>query len=103
VIEGHRDRVKQMIAYQENKSTKPWPHSKHNTLPSLAVDVAPLPIDWRDIKRFYMFAGFVRGVASQMKIPIISGADWDGDWDIKDQRLHDLVHFEIARAHENKN
>jgi peptidoglycan L-alanyl-D-glutamate endopeptidase CwlK len=61
----------------------------------MAVDVAPYPIDWSDLKRFYNFVGFVRGVASQMNIPIRVGADWDGDFHWKDQKFHDLPHFEI--------
>jgi len=72
-----------------------YPTSKHNTYPSLAVDVMPYPIDWRDLYRIYYFVGYARGVANQMGIPIRCGADWDGDFNLKDQNFHDLPHFEL--------
>ena len=55
----------------------------------------PYPIDWNDSDRMYMFVGFVRGMAQVMKIPIRCGADWDGDFSMKDQKFHDLPHFEL--------
>ena len=60
-----------------------------------AADVIPYPVDWNDTKRFNHFAGFVRGVAFQMGIDIVWGGDWDNDFDFKDQRFHDLGHFEL--------
>ena len=66
-----------------------------NANPSRAVDVAPYPIDWSDRERFTYFAGFVKGIASQMGIDIIWGGDWDNDTDLKDNGFDDLVHFEL--------
>ena len=60
-----------------------------------AVDAVPYPIDWEDLDRFYHFTGFVRGVATQMGIPIISGIDWDNDYGFKDQNFYDFPHFEL--------
>lgn len=95
VLEGHRTRQDQEKALTEGKTTLPWPKSKHNTFPSLAVDVAPYPIDWDDARRFYYLQGFIRGVASQMGIKIRQGADWDGDGLLNDQTFHDLPHLEL--------
>lgn len=95
IICGHRSRDKQGEAYREGKSTVQWPNSKHNVYPSIAVDVAPYPIDWEELRRFYMFVGIVRGVAAVMEIKIRCGADWDGDMEVKDQNFHDLPHFEL--------
>lgn len=92
---GHRDRMAQMIAYQENRSKLPWPQSKHNQIPSTAVDVVPYPVDWKDIHRFYYFAGFVKGVAKFLGIPIRWGGDWDSDTEVDDQTFNDLPHFEL--------
>ena len=96
ILCGYRSEKDQLIAYQEDKSKVQWPNSKHNIFPSDAVDVAPYPINWNNIKRFYYFAGFVLGVASQLRINIRFGGDWDGDEDLDDQTFNDLVHFELV-------
>jgi len=67
----------------------------HNRYPSRAIDLAPWPLDWSDIRRFYYFGGFVVGVANKLDIPIRWGGDWDGDFEVKDQNFNDLVHFEL--------
>lgn len=88
VICGHRGQEEQDKAYAEGKSTKKWPNGKHNKMPSVAIDVAPIPLDWDDEARFIRFGNFVEGVAHSMGIKII----WGGDW----AQPYDLVHFELA-------
>lgn len=100
VIYGYRNKEEQDKAFAEGKSQKQYPHSAHNLLPSNAVDAVPYPINWetknpKDLARWYAFAGFVLGVASQMGIKIKWGGDWDSDKDFKDQNFNDLVHFEL--------
>jgi hypothetical protein len=95
ILEGHRGKADQDKAVAEGKSKTPWPRSKHNSLPSMAVDAAPYPIDWTDLKRFYHFAGFVLGMAASMGLRLRWGGDWDGDRDLNDQSSNDLPHFEI--------
>lgn len=95
ILCGYRSEEKQNEAYSEGRSTVEWPNSKHNVYPSIAVDVAPYPIDWDELRRFYMFVGIVRGVAAMMGINIRCGADWDGDMEVKDQNFHDLPHVEL--------
>ena len=87
IICGYRNEEDQNEAVRTGKSNVIWPNGKHNSQPSLAVDAAPYPIDWNDKIRFYHFVGFVRGVASQLGIKIRCGADWDGDFDLKDQNF----------------
>jgi peptidoglycan L-alanyl-D-glutamate endopeptidase CwlK len=96
ILEGHRGREAQERAFQEGRSKIRWPDGLHNALPSFAVDVAPHPVDWNDLKRFYHFGGFVQGVAAAMGLPLRWGGDWDGDNDLGDQRFNDLVHFELV-------
>jgi len=109
VLIGHRTEAQQMAAYhaRPQRSKVKWPNSKHNTYPSKAVDVAPWPTVWPDRvsdphereltwREWYMFVGLVRGIAIEMNIPIRCGADWDGDYEIKDQNFHDLPHFELG-------
>ena len=95
VLCGTRDEADQDAAYHEGRSQVQYPDSKHNSLPSRAVDVAPYPIDWSDTKRFYHFIGFVTATAISMNIEIVSGGDWDSDMDLNDQTFMDLVHFEL--------
>lgn len=95
VICGHREQKEQDEAFYSERSKVEFPNSKHNTLPSLAVDVLPYPIDFKDTDRMYMFVGFVRGIAASMNISIKSGADWDSDTEVNDQIFHDLPHFEL--------
>lgn len=96
VIEGHRNAKAQTDAVAAGTSRARWGESKHNTLPSLAADVVPYPINWESLDRFRTFGGFVLGVASQMGILVRWGGDWDGDWDPTDQTLVDMPHFELV-------
>ncbi len=102
VIKGKRGEKEQEAAFAAGMTKVHYPDSKHNVEPlSLAADVIPYPVDWRNINRFYFFGGYVKGIASQLyflgniKHRIRWGGDWDGDWDIKDQTFMDLGHFEL--------
>jgi peptidoglycan L-alanyl-D-glutamate endopeptidase CwlK len=98
VIQGHRGQVEQDAAFAAGKSQLRWPRGKHNSEPSLAVDVAPLPLNWNNREAFIHFAGFVQGVAAALDIPIRWGGDWNGDRNLADNRFDDLVHYELAQA-----
>ncbi len=52
VLEGHRGEKDQNKAYEEGSSHVRYPYSAHNKKPSLAVDIAPYPIDWGNLARF---------------------------------------------------
>lgn len=95
ILCGHRTEKEQNTVVSAGMSETPWPQSKHNSLPSKGVDVAPYPIDWGNTKRFYHFGGFVQGVAHELGVAIRWGGDWDGDKDLDDQSFFDLVHFEL--------
>ena len=96
ILEGHRDKDRQNQMVEEGKSQVRWPGGKHNTLPSLAIDVTPYPIVWDDRERQTLFAGFVLATAKTMGIDLRWGGDWDGDTEVRDNRFDDLVHFEIV-------
>ncbi len=97
ILCGHRTEAAQNAALQGGRSKTPWPRSKHNTVPSLAVDAAPFPVDWSSRRRFDHFAGVVRGVAAQLGIRVRWGGDWNGNFDPDDQTFHDLPHFELEQ------
>lgn len=96
VTEGHRDKAAQDAAFERGASKVQWPNSKHNATPSLAADIYPYPINFKQKERFYYLAGIVKGIASQMGITIRWGGDWDGDADLYDQTFYDLPHFELV-------
>ena len=95
VLCGHRGKEEQEEAYRAGKSKVLFPHSKHNRMPAMAVDVAPYPVDWQDWKRFYHFGGYVLRVAQELGIQVRSGLDWNGNLDFKDQNFHDAPHWEL--------
>ena len=95
ILQGHRGQEEQDEYFRTGKSKVQFPNSKHNQSPSLAVDVAPWPIDWNDRERFYHFAGYVRGIAAKMGISVRWGGDWDSDTELHDQTFMDLPHFEL--------
>jgi peptidoglycan L-alanyl-D-glutamate endopeptidase CwlK len=95
VIQGYRDEVEQNKAFEDGFSKLKYPQGSHNKYPSLAVDIAPYPIDWKDRDRFHFFAGVVKGIASQMGLNIRWGGDWDSDTETKDNNFDDLPHFEV--------
>jgi len=65
-----------------------WPDGRHNKSPSRAVDLAPYPIDFQDIKRFEILGWFVKGLAKGLGIKVI----WGGDW----ANFRDWGHFELV-------
>jgi len=97
VLCGHRGRAEQDKAFHEGRSKLKYPQSKHNKSPSLAVDIAPYPIDWQNKERFYYLMGIIKGIAHTKRIEIRSGCDWDNNGDITDQTFNDLPHFEILK------
>lgn len=102
VICGYRDQVAQTEYFLNKKSEVEYPNSKHNSYPSMAVDVAPYPVEWDDTHRFYYFAGQVMAVAAalygqgKMEHKVRWGGDWDSDTQVKDNKFNDLVHFELV-------
>ena len=95
VLEGHRGEEKQNKYFNEGKSKLKYPKGRHNKKPSNAVDVVAYPVDWNDREQMTYFAGFVKGVAYKMGIPIRWGGDWNNNNDLKDNNFDDLPHFEL--------
>jgi len=95
VIQGHRGKEEQNKYFKEGTSKLKYPNGRHNASPSNAVDVVPYPIDWEDTDRMYYFAGFVKGFAVRLGIPIRWGGDWNDNTEVKDTNFKDLPHFEL--------
>ena len=95
VIEGHRNKTRQDEMVEQGRSKLSYPNSKHNSLPSKAVDIAPYPIDWEDTDRFVLLAGIIKGIAYTRGIKIRWGGDWN-DNNKFDQSFVDMPHFELV-------
>lgn len=95
ILEGHRGKELQDLYFSQGKSKLKWPHGEHNSTPSRAVDVAPWPIDWNDIRRFNRLLSFIQGVGFGMGIPTRIGGDWNSDFIFNDS-WNDWPHIELA-------
>lgn len=70
VLCGYRGEKEQNDAFERGTSKLRWPHSKHNRLPSQAVDIAPYPVDWKDTKRFESLRVYALEVAARIGVSI---------------------------------
>lgn len=77
--------------------------TKHNTKPSIAVDVYPYingTVSF-DLKQGLNFGGYVMAVANRMhEDGLIThvvrwGGDWNGNHDVNDNSFEDTGHFEL--------
>lgn len=100
IIEGYRSCTKQNRLFDEGKSQLRGGSSKHNSVPSMAVDIAPYytgdGIRWNDTEAMCILYGIVRGIAWKDGISIRWGGDWDSDLDRADQTFDDVWHIELV-------
>lgn len=98
VIEGLRTQERQQQLYAQGRTapgdivTKTL-DSKH--CKGLAVDVAPLPLDWKNRQAFLALAGAMFAAAQACNVRIRWGADWDMDGNIGERGESDMPHFEL--------
>jgi len=119
VVSGMRDKEEQNALYPKFSKVK-FPHSKHNANPSNAVDIAPYVPPYGALfgspeqiskimltnrvskgeanmyvnKAYARLMGAVEAIAATHGIDIVLGMDWDMDFDMSDQKFHDLGHFQ---------
>lgn len=90
VICGHRGKADQEKAFAGGFSKVQWPKSKHNKVPSLAVDVAPFPSLFKDVSKFHDLAVVVKETAKRLGIRVTWGGDFRGGWDKPHWQLEDV-------------
>ncbi len=98
VICGHRGKALQDSAYKLGKSKLQWPKSKHNHVPSFAVDIVPYPFKteyWSQPQVWADLAKEIKAAADELGVKIRWGGDWDRDGDWKDEKFFDGPHFEV--------
>lgn len=73
---GHRDHAAQVNAFNLGHSRYVWPNSKHNTLPSLAVDIVPKDAKPDDVYKFRDMCRRIERIADLAAIKIQLGRDF---------------------------
>lgn len=95
---GFRNKEVQDEYFRTGKSKVKWPNSKHNSVPSKAVDVVPYvngEVSYQRDHCVYL-AGLIMAIATELGVKIRWGGNWDQDGEvITDQSFQDLVHFEV--------
>lgn len=69
-------------------------NSKH--IQGEAVDLAPIPLDWNDLKRFDKMAEAMFKAAAELGIAIKWGADWNNNGVFREKGETDSPHFELV-------
>lgn len=102
IIEGYRNQKDQEKAFNGGYSKLHWPYGKHNSQPSMAVDVTPYPVNLLNDKLALFFGGYVMGIAQKLKDEgkMTHSVRWGGSWSGLGELnaphvLNDLVHFEL--------
>jgi peptidoglycan L-alanyl-D-glutamate endopeptidase CwlK len=92
VLCGYRNQSEQEFVYNAGNSKLHYPDSKHNKKPALAVDIAPYPLNWKDINKFYELKGVIFTVAHYLKAngAITHKLKWGGKWKMKDYPHYQL-------------
>jgi peptidoglycan LD-endopeptidase CwlK len=98
VLCGYRNEADQEAAFAQGFSKVHWPDSKHNNFPSRAVDVVPCPLDWKETRRFYFFAGYVKATADRLGIKVRWGGDFNQDGNLTNDNFVDLPHYELVEG-----
>jgi len=86
VLCGWRSKIEQDAAFASGASDLKYPESKHNKFPSLAVDIAPYPIDWNNHVAFKELSVKFLKISSKMGIKVT----WGGSW-----RKRDMPHYQL--------
>lgn len=96
VLDSKRGEAAQMLAVHTGRSKVTFGNSAHNYVPSIAVDVVPLPLDWSTPAPFIRLAqDWVLPLAKKMGIPIRWGGDWNMNGKTTDETFIDLPHYEL--------
>jgi peptidoglycan L-alanyl-D-glutamate endopeptidase CwlK len=95
---GYRTPDEQNELFEIGASTVRWPDSKHNKIPSKAVDLQPFPYPKYEPKLWgalgYL-AGRAHAIAQEEGFSIRWGGDWNRNGDLTDQKFDDLFHLEL--------
>jgi peptidoglycan L-alanyl-D-glutamate endopeptidase CwlK len=104
VLEGVRSQDRQNELWAQGR-TKPGPvvtwvqtsgtHGVQGDGYGHAVDLAPYPIDWNDLRRFDQLANTMMAAARELGVTLRWGGNWDMDVVIHERGESDSPHFEL--------
>lgn len=109
ILFGHRDEDIQNALFADGKSKLRFPESKHNDLPSSAVDLLPYRYGYNpygskaELAYGKYFTGYVLGIADilyqegRMMYKVRAGANWSTKRDKPFARFYDGYHFELYK------
>lgn len=107
---GHRPKKEQNIAYNSGKSELKWPHSRHNSKVSEALDLMIYTKDFKylaaPLERYngceYFYMQYARlDTLMQLKASKLGwtlrwGGKWDNPHDLLNNELIDVYHWELG-------
>ena len=97
ILDSQRGRAAQELAYRTRRSKARFGQSAHNWAPAIALDVCPLPINWKNTRPFVTLAKeIVLPLAKEMNIPIRWGGDWNVNGKTEDEKFVDMPHYELT-------
>jgi peptidoglycan L-alanyl-D-glutamate endopeptidase CwlK len=97
IITGHRGKEEQNKMVELGRSQVYWPNSKHNTFPSLAVDIQPYPYVEKTLREDLSYiAGLFIAFGRSEGLVLRWGGDWNKDGQTSDNKFDDLFHIEIS-------
>lgn len=104
ILDSQRGKAEQERAVATGHSKAHFGDSAHNWSPAIAVDIAPVPLNWNDLASFKALQAIIgwydpqtgagHGLSKEMTIPV----RWGGDWNMNgkaDERLVDMPHYEL--------
>lgn len=107
IRQGYRDKDTQNKYFRNGTSKVEWPNSKHNLMPSEAIDLSPyIPgLNPWDMEHVLHFSGVVQAIAARlyddglMSKRLIWGGSWSTDLDaalaFDEHRFFDGIHFNL--------
>lgn len=107
IRQGYRDERTQNRYFKKGTSKVKYPDSKHNKMPSEAIDLSPyIPnVNPWDMEHVLHFAGIVQAIASQlytegsMSKKLIWGGSWGHNLDaplaFDEDKFFDGIHFSL--------
>ncbi len=103
ILEGYRNEIDQEADFKKGETKLHYPMGKHNSNPSMAVDVAPYPVNFANERLSIWFGGYVLGIAQKLKEEgkMEHSVRWGGSWDglgklDSREQLDDADHFELV-------
>lgn len=99
IRDTNRGRKAQQEALRTGHSKVDFGDSAHNWTPSIAADIYPLPVLFKDpgyAKQFVILQmEVIKPTAKKLQIPLRQGIDWNRDGILTNDKWDDLPHVEL--------